>query len=263
MKKEGIKSKKGQLSLFIIIAIIIVVLFIGAFYFINQNSEMQKAKKDPSGYVRTQIQACAEQAAEEAERSVILHGGFSNPTNYMMFNNTKVTFLCYAENNLELCINNHPMLNLEIQKQIESYVKPKLEKCFNDVKEMWKDYNYKEENLVFTTEIQPKELKLNIAKKISFTVSEQTINLETFNTKISSPLYDFVRLTNEIINQELDCNCGQEACNAKTVELMKNNQNFEVTKPVYSGKSEEVYRITESITGKTFNFAIRNCVRVP
>ena len=259
--KKLVKSKRSQVTLFVIIALIIVVLIIAVFLLKNQTQNKISLKENPSDYVRVSIQKCAEQAGMEAEKLVIIHGGFLSPTNSMAFNGTNISYLCWASQNLELCTNEHPLLNLEIQKEIESYVKPKLEKCFNDVKAQLNSYGYSEGDLILSSEIVPNELKLGITKKISFKINDNSVNLENFDTKIISPLYDFIRITNEIINQELKCNCGFESCNAKTVELNRNNQNFDISKPVFTADGREVYLIEELLTGKRFGFAIRNCVR--
>jgi hypothetical protein len=152
------------------------------------------------------------------------------------------------------------MLNLEIQKEIESYAQPKIEKCFSDIANQMKNYNYSEQNLNFSTDIEPSVIKININKKISFTINNQQINLDNFNTQVNSPLYDFIKLSNEIINQELSCDCGKQSCNAKLVQLNLDNRGFDISKPVYPSSGEEGYHIEEISTGKKFNFAIRNCV---
>jgi hypothetical protein len=256
-----VSSKRSQVTLFVIIALVIVVLIAAIFLLKNQVQNKISLKENPSDYIRVLIQKCAEQAGMEAEKLVISHGGFLNPTNSLVFNGTNLSYLCWASQDLELCTNEHPLLNLEIQKEIDSYIKPKLEKCFSDVKTQLNNYGYSEGDLIISSSIELKEIRIKINKKISFKVNDNSVNLENFETKIISPLYDFIKITNEIINQELNCNCGVESCNAKTVELNKNNRDFDISKPVYTADGKEVYLIEELLTGKRFGFAIKNCVR--
>jgi hypothetical protein len=75
-------------------------------------------------------------------------------------------------------------------------------------------------------------------------------------------LYDFAKLTQTIIADEVDCDCGEESCNADPVKLSLYNPDYRISKFV-SGNSEEVYSITELETGSKFNVAIKNCVRTP
>jgi hypothetical protein len=54
----------------------------------------------------------------------------------------------------------------------------------------------------------------------------------------------------------------EETCNADIFSLNKNNKDFEIKRFV-SGANEKVYTITEILSDKKFNFAVRNCVRLP
>ncbi len=260
MKTE---NKRAQVTLFIILAIVMIILIIGIFYIIRSNTSLGALKKDPQNSFRTDIQSCAEQAVAEIEPELEIHGGFLNPKNNYTMNKTAVAYLCYTSQDEELCTNEHPLLTAEMQKQIEEYVKPELESCFDTKKQILSRYDYNQEALTLGVEIKPSTINIKINRKVSFNIAEQQVVLENFDTKINSALYDFLRITNQIINEELDCDCGRESCNAQTAQLMKENQKFFITKPVFTAKGAEVYRIEEALTGKQFNFALRNCVRTP
>jgi hypothetical protein len=152
-----------------------------------------------------------------------------------------------------------------MEDEIYEYAKPIVEKCFEDVKAGNARYNYNEEPLNMSIAILPGQIAININKKISYDRNEDdgTVSIDTFDTKINSPAFDFVRITKEIINDEVSCNCLTETCNTDLVELNNIYRDYTITKPVYSGNGEEIYVIKEDISGKEFNFAIRNCVRFP
>jgi len=264
-EKSIIRNKHAQITVFVIIAIIVVGVIAAIFIFLRGSNEtgIPNLKKDPSGNVKITIQRCAEEATKEAEKILIPHGGMLNPSRQVAFNGTNVSFFCYTAETEELCSNLHPLLNQDISREIENYVEPKLQKCLDDKKNELKNYNYQDGPLDFSVEIGLNQIQLNIKKKISFVVGDNSVILENFDTKVSSPLYDFIKISTQIVNQEVSCNCDEESCNARIVELIQQNRNYDISKVLYNDDGIEIYRITEVESGKKFNFALRNCVRLP
>jgi hypothetical protein len=255
-KKSFEKSKRGQITIFIIIGVIIVLAIAMIFIATRKSPEQISYKENP----KAGIQQCVKNALNAAEKTVIIHGGFEKPNSYVRFNGTDVVFICYTEDNNELCINEHPLLNIEVQKELKRIIEPKIVKCFEDLKAEMINNNYKEESLNVNIVILPSQILANITKKITYNQADRIIVLEDFDTRITSPLYDFIRIENRIVNEEVDCVCGKDTCNADLISINRYNRGFEITKPAYSGKGAEIYSIKEMDSGKIFNLAVRNCV---
>ena len=258
--EEKRENKKGQITIFVIIALILVVTLALVFVLIKTPSTGISADKPDTS--KSYITKCARDALSEAESLVIPHGGFldTSTTNFVRYSGRDVLWLCYTSDYETKCRNKHPMLQQEIERQLENYVKPKIEECFSTMKTQLRNYDYKDEPLYLDIKIIPTKTYMNITKKISYKINEQTINIEKFDSSINSPLYDFVSIANEISNQELrNCNCI-DACNADIFELNRLNPAFAIRKPAVGGDGEEVYTITEISSGKEFDLAIRNCV---
>lgn len=255
-------NKKAQITIFVIIALIIICAIIIVFVLLGKPIGITgiSARQNPELY----IEKCIEDSTNEAQDFLIKRGGVItgiNSDRKIYYNNTNITYLCYTSRDEELCINEHPMLNKEIEKEIERIIKPKLEKCFEELKKL---ENYKEaksgiESLNIS--ILPKALSVIVEKNIEYTKNEQSFKLRNFKKNIPSKVYDFISLSNQIINQELDCDCELESCNADSLGLSVENREFEISKPVYLTEGTEIYFIREILSGKEFLFAIRNCVR--
>jgi hypothetical protein len=257
-KRIFLKSKRSQLTVFVILALVLVLGM--AIFFIVKNPQINpniSPGENPQGY----MDDCVKNALIEVEGKLIENNLFLNLQNsYINFNNSKVPYYCFAPTELTLCTTKHPAISNEITKQIDTQVKPKIEKCFNDVKDQFKDYDYNEGGLNITIEIMPKTVQAKITKDISYTKNEQRINLQKFDNSINSPLFDFMFIGNEIVNQELSCECGVKSCNADVVKLSLNNRNFEIAKPSFE-KYDEIYSIKEILSGKQINLAVRNCYK--
>jgi hypothetical protein len=252
------KSKRSQITVFVIIALVIVASIILLFVSIPSQQARISPARDPQGY----IQACAKIALTVAELKVIATGGFTNPPDYLLFNNTKLTWMCYTPFNEQLCTNKHPMLNKEIETEIKKEILPKISKCFEDVEKALANSEYTQQETSLDVAVSEKYLSARISKPISYVKNNQKLEITNFDVSLFSPLFRFIMFENDIINQELNCNCGKETCNADILELNKRNRDFEVRRFV-TGKNEKVYSIKEVLTEKQFNFAVRNCVRLP
>lgn len=257
------KSRKSQITIFVIIAIVIVAAIALVFTISSKAKDNISISpiKDPQGY----IQECARKAVSEAELKIIPHGGFIEPssTNSIKFNNTEVSWMCYTSELNKICTNKHPLLNQEIGKEIVTYAKPKLEECFKTLEDELNKYSYKQDPILnFSVDITPNQIAIKINRQVTFNKNNQIISLNNFNTLVTSPIYTFVSIAIETSNQEVSCNCGEETCNADITAMNQDNLNFEISRFV-SGKNEKVYTVIEIPSGKTFNFGIRNCVRMP
>lgn len=262
IRKNNKKSKRSQVTIFVIIAVIIVMSVIAVFMLAPKITTVISGTAEPSTY----IEKCAKIALDEAVSKISLNGGYADPiksgAGYIKYENRNIAFLCYTSNNGQLCLNKEPMLSERIKKEITSEIKADIESCFSSYEKSLRGYSYESGQTVLNAEITPDQILLNINKSISVTKQDKTIRINSFPVRMSSPLYDFIELTNEIINQEVSCGSCSETCNADVVKLAMENRDYSLRRFI-TGKGEEIYSIEEIDTGKKFSFAVRNCVRAP
>jgi len=254
-----LSSKRSQVTIFVIIAIVLVGIIIGIFMLKGKSSDIPSLKENPTGNIKANVEKCTREAIEESEAIIIKNAGFLEQDSTFEFDGVKYQKLCDSSGTNKLCTNNHPALAIETQKEILEYITPKINNCFETIKSSLRNYKYKENSNEIIVTIVPNEIRVEIVKNLAFEINDQIINIEKFNIKQNSPLYDFLTITNRVINEELNCRCGSESCNANLAGLMRSYRDFEILKPVYSSHGEEAFTITEVNSGKQFLFAIRNC----
>mgnify|MGYP001574177548 CR=1 FL=1 len=260
------KSKKGQITIFVIIALIIVVA-IALFFALKQVSISPGGGGIFGGplsgqQTQTYIEDCAKKATSEILPEMYLKAGFINPSPFFIYDGEKIGYLCYTPFKNQLCINKHPVLNKEVEKVITDYITPKIQKCFSDIKEQLRDSDFRDSPAIdINVFVEDKKIAVKIKKDIAYTFNDNSVQLSIFNTEVDSAFFDFIKLSSQIIDEELDCDCEKESCNADITRLNKNNREFEITKPVYTSEGIEIYNIKEILTQNEFKFAVANCIR--
>jgi len=259
MKKRGfLVKKRAQVTLFIILAVIILAGIVGIYY-LTANPDVNKiGTENPTAYIKQ----CIEDSVDKALPLVLARGGLLNPDSRedksVLYDDNLVPFLCYSSKKETICEVNTPLLKAKIEEQLKLATEKLVDDCFSSLKRSYASYDYSESKGEYKVEILPSSLKVTSSKKISLSSGGQAQTFGPFSYEESSPIFDFVILTNKILNEEVSCDCGNEACRANVLELSKKNLDFEITLFV-GGKDIEIYTIKDILTNQQFKFAVRNC----
>jgi len=249
-----LNSKRSQVTIFIIIALIIVVAIALIFVLRREPTITISPSTDPQGY----IEKCTRDAGKEALEILMPQGGFIEPESSIMYQDVNRTYLCYINTFYQTCINQRPHLTKDIEQEITDYIKPKMQSCFLSLEQELKKRNYNVEtgNMEIITELKPKSVFITINRKFKLTKNQETRTFEKFKTRISSPVYDLAILAEEIVHQEA------QFCNFEILGLMILYPQYDLDKFV-TGSGEKIYTTREKSTDKEFVFAVRSCVLPP
>ncbi|MEK6819422.1 MAG: hypothetical protein AABY10_05835, partial [Nanoarchaeota archaeon] len=127
------KMKKGQVTIMIIVAIAIVA-FILIFFLLKTKIKIDLPGGSESVFdYESYAKKCVRDYTEEALDLMIKQGGFLQPKNGKLFNNTNIEYLCYSKANYEKCVNQHPLLIKEMKIELKEYLGPKIKECLLDM----------------------------------------------------------------------------------------------------------------------------------
>lgn len=262
MDKE-IKNKKGQLAVWVIIAILIVGAVLVIFIFDNDAQTTSFIEENPKEYIIN----CLEEESERVFDKISLQGGYVHPIaqeNYIRYNTNDVAFLCYTEEEIENCVNQEPMLFASIENEIKTDLIDDVNKCFKALEDNYKQRNYdyiaKSANLI--VDILPGEIRLIIDKNITITKVDTVENYNSFDLSFDYPMNDFILVTNRIINAEASSDCAVTNGNADIVKLQRGYTGLELGRFI-TGDNDKIYTIKDIDSEKEFTFAVRNCRRLP
>jgi len=205
MKKRGKKnfSKKSQITIWVVIALLLVSIILLFFMLKSKKTEIKISEptiKQPEQYIKN----CIKENVLNAVDIMLPQGGYISPTNYKLYENNKVGYLCYTNKYYHPCINQQPLYIEFLEQEIHDYVKPKIEDCFYSLREEYEKnkYDVVEGPLSLQINLAPKQINVNVEKKFEITKNEETRKFNKFNVKINSPLYDLAVVAQEIASQE-------------------------------------------------------------
>lgn len=252
MKKRNKLNKRSQVTIFIIIAMIIVTIILIFLLWRKPTISISPAA-DPSAY----IEKCTRDAVKEAIEILSEHGGDIKPEGSVMYKDKDITYLCYNANYYKPCINQRPLLIEHIEQEITNYIEPKVQNCFVGLRQELEKRNYdvsmgsmNKEDII--TELQTKKVIVTIDRKFEMIKHEETRKFDKFKAKISHPIYDLAEIAMEIVNQEAKfCYFNVNGFNANYLK-------FETRKDMID--DSKIYKIKEKASEKDFIFAIRGCV---
>ncbi len=243
MYKKGL-NKKGQVTIFIIIAIVIVAVLLILFF--------PRIKILISGPVAPDyVKQCTEDSVREVLGKVEVQGGSLNPENFILYEGNKVEYVCYTNEYYKRCTMQKPFLKQDIESEITNYIEPKVRTCINELKAQLENRGSQVSlgSINVKTEIIPNSVLITINAPMTVTKSG-TEKYEKFKVDISSKLYDLLMISSSIANYEArygDSDSMTYMLYYPDIKVEKNKLD--------EGK---VYILTDKTTNEKFIFASRS-----
>ncbi|MBI2672877.1 hypothetical protein HYX19_01330 [Candidatus Woesearchaeota archaeon] len=208
-------NKKGQATAFVILGIVIFALVSIIFYvrqnvFIAPSEANLKAELDS---IKTNLESCVKKTAEDPLRQIGLQGGYLEPKQdtYRLFNDTKISYLCYDIANTDQCSNRMLLLD-DIKKQIDEVIYQKLisSDCFVSIKEVpvftgLRNYNIiTGKNPVVDSDIRRDNVLIKITYPIALQSKRSATKIEArdYNAIVNYPLGDLYEVSQDILDFE-------------------------------------------------------------
>ncbi len=251
------KNKKGQITIFVIIALLLVAGII--LYFLLQRGPTitKVAFTDPQKF----IDSCMKDSAQEALNIIMPQGGYLSPKNYKLYEDNKVAYLCYTSKYYEACTNQEPLYIKHLEEEIDSYVTPKVQECFFQLRQDLEKRNYAvdEKGLETSVALEPKKLKVVAKKYLKLSKGNEVQEFNEFSSTLSTPLYDLAIVAQEIASQEA------RFCDFEYLGYMILHKEFDIDKTAVGGAetASKIYIVGDRNSGKKLNIAIRSCAIPP
>jgi|SRR3989344_99889 len=251
--KRGLKNK-GQITIFIILALLVVGIGIVIYLFFPQvKTTLGIGPKNPSEFLQT----CMEDTIKEKVGEISIHGGSIQPEYYFLYEGEKVEYLCYTNEYYLPCTVQQPLLKQHVENEIAESMKKEADSCFSSMKKTYESQGYTAELTrgEISVELLPKRIAVSFTHK--FTLTKQDTNqYDKFSVVLNNNLYELISIANSILIWETKYG------DAETTTYMTYYRDLKVEKKKQS-EGTKVYIITDRNTGNKFQFASRSVVWPP
>jgi hypothetical protein len=247
------KKKRGQVTIFIILGIIIVVLGILIFMFYPAIKSWFGDTKNPNEF----IQICVEEEIKNSVEDLSLRGGSIDPEHYILYQGERIEYLCYTGEYYKTCIMQQPMLKKHIESEIKEKIEDVVKECFDEMETNYRKRGYDVilKRNGYEIELSPEKINANFDYSLTLK-KEDSEEFDSFKVVLNNNLYELVSIANSILNWEARYG------DSETTVYMNYYQNIKVEKKKQTDGST-IYILTERDTDNKFQFASRSVAWPP
>lgn len=252
-----IKNRRGQMAIWIIIAVAMLGIIILFFILRGKNTLdlTSGIEENPKAY----LTSCAREETEKVLDIILPQGGFVEPEHAKMVNGVNVSYLCYNAGNYNPCLNEHPMLLREIEQEIKANIEKEVDNCYKEYATEMKKRNADVtigREMLLNVSLRGNFIRVEIERKLDIKKNEESYSLNSIDIDIESQVYNLAKVAMEIASQEA------KYCYFEYGGYMLLYPEFKISRKPYSDDSS-VYSITHKKSGKIMNIAIRSCAIPP
>lgn len=246
--------KKGQVTIFIILAIFIVIFSILIFLFFPKiDSALGITPKNPFD----KMKECVAPAVENGLEKLSAQGGLMDPELFYEYNGEKLAYLCYTTENYKTCVMQTGILINTFQEELKREVESVSRECLNQLEEEFKrkGYDVKMRSGEVDVEVFPKNIVIKYSNELELTKGEKDV-YNGFQISFRSEIYDLLMIATSILEHETFFG------DSEISSYMDAYRNLKVEKKKQA-EGTKVYMLTNTKNKEKFNFATRSLAWPP
>jgi hypothetical protein len=246
-------KKRGQVTIFIIVGIVVVVGIIASLLFVGRVDIETPANLGPKAF----IEKCVKDSVEVSVAKMLRNGGEITPTQAIAYNGEEWNYLCYQADYYQGCYNIHPMLEMQIEKEIVTDTTNDVQSCFDTVREDFENRGFDVSGgaTIYSVDLLPGYIKINLEKPMEVSKGDSSQSFGDFDTRVVSPIYDLVQIARHVVNSE------SQYCHFEYNGYMLLYPRYEIKRIDYS--DSKIYSLIDRPSGAEFKFAVRSCAFAP
>ena len=248
-------SRKGQVTIFVIVGILLVVGIVFLFSFDRAPKITRGQDLDnPESY----IDNCVREKAKTVIKDLIGVGGFPDSNDTIMYQGNAISYVCKNINYYQPCVSQYPRYVYQVQEELNLQLKEDVEQCFASLEQELtkRKYIIDAGPITLSSEIKPKITHLNVKRDFTITKGEVIKSYYELDFFINTPIYDLAMIAQEIISQEA------RYCYFSNDGFMILYPNFDIRKDSL-GEDSIIYQIKDKTTNEQLTMAIRGCAIPP
>ncbi len=204
-------QKRGQLTLFIILGLVIVILA-ALYFFVAKPYVLPVSQEDLNKdmeNIENDIKDCLAKVSEEPFKRIGLQGGFlTTPSgSYRLYDDSRISYLCYNIPGQATC-SNRMLLMKSMEKELSEALTNELPTCLNIHKfSQFKPYQVstpKKPQIDVSIRRFDAVVTLDYPVRLTSKRSPVSVEKSKFETVLTIPLGRLYEVSQEIVNQEAE-----------------------------------------------------------
>ncbi len=244
-----LESKRSQLTLFIIIAIVIVAVVLILFWGRIGPIIGLGGISDPEAY----MQDCLKEKVEEAISLASARGGSIAPVHAISYQGEQVEYLCYTNEYYKTCTTQQPLLKKHFEYEVSKYIQGELKNCMSSFEQAFekKGYAVSVGKVSGETEIIPNSVNIIINTPVTLSKEDEVLKYNKLKMNFKSEIYDLLMISTSILNWE--ARYGDSAPES----FMVYYPNLKIQK-LKQQDGSKIYILTDLVSEESFRFASRS-----
>ena len=250
-------GKRGQTTIFIIVAIVIVVAGILVFVFFPESTSFLRGELVADNYLKDLIEP---ELLENVER-LSLQGGYDDPEGFVLYKGHKVKYVCYTAHYTVPCGQKgsvqQPFPKNQFERELTKIMQPRVEEWVDNLKEEYSRRGFAVSNVgevSVDVKIVPDRIVTTVSAPMTVT-KDSARTFSKFTIETPSKMYGLLLTATSIIDYE--ANLG-DASTDLYLRYYPNLRMVKDTSNVDFGTT--VYTLTDVTTDEKFVFASRSLV---
>ncbi|MCK4649909.1 hypothetical protein KAT36_01625 [Candidatus Pacearchaeota archaeon] len=237
-------KKKGQVAIFIIVAIVVVSAILVFFLWARP---IYLEERD----VRFGFEGCVGDALEQGIGELEKNAGFVNTDFSYPYDGEDFVYLCYTNEYYKTCTVQVPFLKNNFDEELEIFMRDKIDSCYDNSLENLREQGYDviAGEVDYNVEIEPGVVRIEIEAPTSIGAQR----FVRFNVEVNSPVYEMVMIATSLL--QFESKYGDSDISA--INLLYPDYYIDKIK---RGDGTTVYILEHKTMGNRFLFASRSLV---
>lgn len=259
-RKRGFENNRGQVTIFIIIAILVIALAVLAYFLIpNLRQNVSTQQQSPTQY----IDNCMREKIMETIETTALQGGVYNirESESYFYEGDHIKYHCYTGEYFKPCVVQYPLLTTRFENEIINEIEESSKSCFDSMVESFENQGY---TVQLSKELSKEDINVDIIPERTVIRYDDKLTLtkgdaetyENFQIVVDNNIYQILGIASSIVEWE------EEYGEAPVPTYMNWYHNLKIEKKLQLDGTN-IYIITDRETGDKFQFASRSLVLPP
>ena len=246
--------KRGQATIFIIIAIAVVGIILVLALFPGTLRFFGGEEVPPSVYLGD----CVEDDIREAVDLLSMNGGYLNPEGTIEYQGDEYKYLCYTSQYYETCAIQQPFIKNNFEAELEEIIRPKAEECARKLVQEFESrgYDVQAGETDANVTIIPGKIRTDIYVDMTVTNEGVSQEVEGYSASMESEIYELLFVSQSIVDYEA------EFGDSNTEDYLTYYPDISIEKTKLSDGST-IYKVSNVVTDEEFRFASRSLAWPP